>query len=186
MSDQSAQTSFPAHLFWTSVPCIIDPEPHDAFVLVLCLLTGPSEFEVDFVKILPKFAVLYTTMLGHCSPSESLRKVSLASAALMISDASASAFTIDMKLRFSACKWLLPQLVVGKIAVEAKDEELPESARPNCSRVCCCDHWAISAGVPLSTHSQHVGPVTSHSCTLVCVPFLQWSLHRLLPLCNLS
>ena len=45
-------TSFPAQLFWTSVPRIIDPEPRGASVLVLCLLTGPSEFVVDFVKIL--------------------------------------------------------------------------------------------------------------------------------------
>ena len=42
--------SFPVHLFWTSVLCII--ELYDASGLVLCLLTDPSEFVVDFVKIL--------------------------------------------------------------------------------------------------------------------------------------
>ena len=51
-------TSFPAHLFWTSVPCIIDPQPRNASVLVLCLLTGPSEFVVDFVKILTEVGKL--------------------------------------------------------------------------------------------------------------------------------
>ena len=45
-------TSFPEHFFWTSVPCIIHPELRDASVLVLCFLTGSSEFVVDFVKIL--------------------------------------------------------------------------------------------------------------------------------------
>ena len=45
-------TSFRGHLFWTSLPCIIDPDSRDATVLALCLLTGPSEFEVDFVQSL--------------------------------------------------------------------------------------------------------------------------------------
>ena len=45
-------------LFWTSVLCIIDPELRDASVLVLCLLTGVSEFVVDFVKILTEVGKL--------------------------------------------------------------------------------------------------------------------------------
>ena len=45
-------TSFPEHFFRTSVPCIIHPELRDASVLVLCFLTGSSDFVVDFVKTL--------------------------------------------------------------------------------------------------------------------------------------
>ena len=45
-------TSFLAHLFWTSVPCIIGPELRDASVLVLCFLTNPSELVVYFVRII--------------------------------------------------------------------------------------------------------------------------------------
>ena len=54
-------TSFPAHLFRTSVLCIIDAESYDGSVLALCLLTGPSEFVVDFVKILTQVAKLGKT-----------------------------------------------------------------------------------------------------------------------------
>ena len=56
MSGQFSQPLI-RNTFWTSIPCIIDLEPRDASTLVLCLLTGPSEFVVDFVKILTEIGL---------------------------------------------------------------------------------------------------------------------------------